>query len=204
MYKWWSISLPIDKRWDFLAVASMTGCCESCCSEKHDLSPMDILQSHEHVSGLSSASKKQWLLDYFWMNSSGTDTRLLVCGRTVCLPLWLATLDISMSQYYSVRSLFQKGHKSLLVHINRAPMLKTNEAVAWMDVFFCLMGERMPDRGSVHLPSCLSRLSVYSRMVSDLKQRKKADIVCQSQFFHIWRLHFSHVVIPQGAIYITK
>ena len=139
-------------------------------------------------------------LDYFWMNNLGTDTRHLVCGRTVCLPLWLATLDISTSLYYNVRSLFLNGHKSLLVHIHRAPMLKTNEAVTWMDGFFALMGERMPHRGTVHLPSCLSRLRVYNRMVSELTQRKKADIVCQSQFFHIWRLHFSHVVIPKVSI----
>ena len=68
--------------------------------------------------------------------------------------------------------------------------------------FFALMGERMPDRATVHLPSCLSKLSVYQRMNAEMKERKKTQIISQSQFFQLWKTSFSHVTIPKVKVYV--
>lgn len=185
-------------------MVNMNGCGEKCAVAKHYLSPTDILRYHGHFTGLSSVAKKQWLLDYFIMTSSGEAehmaTPLLICGKSVCLPLWLATLGISQSHYFRVRSLFLQGHKQILSHVQRTPTLRTNEAMAWMDNFFSLMGERMPDRATVHLPSCLSKLSIYTRMECELKARRREKVVSQSQFFEIWKAHFHHVTIPKVCL----
>ncbi len=55
----------------------------------------------------------------------------------------------------------------------------------------------MPDRVTVHLPSCLSKLSVYQGMASELKERGRSKIVSQLQFFVVWKTHFHHVTIPK-------
>ena len=188
-------------KWDFLEVANMNGCGERCAVTKHFLYPTDILRYHEHFTSLPQMTRKQWLLDYFIMTSSGEpeglDTPLLICGKSVCLPLWLNTLGISQSYFYSVRTLFLQGHKQILSQAQRTPTVKTNEAVAWMDNFVSLMGDKMPDRATIHLPSCLSKLSVYHRMASDLKERGRSQVVSQSQFFEIWKTRFHHVTIPK-------
>ena len=179
----------------------MNGCGEKCATRTHNLSPIDTLRYHEHFDSLSQMAKKQWLLDYFIMTSSSKeeqiDMPLLICGKEVCLPLWLATLGISQSYYYSVRTLFLRGHKRLVSQVHRNPTQRTSEAIAWMDNFVSLMGDKMPDRATTHLPSCLSKLSVYQRMASELKERGRSKIVSQSQFFELWRTQFHHVTIPK-------
>ncbi len=191
-------------KWDFLEVMQMNSCGENCAIQKHHLSPTDILKYHEHFDSLSQMAKKQWLLDYLIMNSSGEgeqlDIPLLICGKGVCLTLWLATLGISQSYFYGVRTLFLRGHKRILSHVQRNPTQRTSEAMAWMDNFVSLMGDKMPDRATVHLPSCLSKLSVYHRMASDLRERGRTKIVSQSQFFEIWKTHFHHVTIPKVCL----
>ena len=184
----------------------MNGCGAACATTKHMLSPVDILRYNGHFSELSSISKKQWLLDYFIMNSSTEgdelETPYLICGKPVCLSLWVATLNISLSHFYHMRSLFRQGHVSIVIQVQRSPLLRTKEAIAWMEGFFALMGERMPDRATVHLPSCLSKLSVYQRMNAEMKERKKTQIISQSQFFQLWKTSFSHVTIPKVKVYV--
>lgn len=186
-------------QWNFLEVARMSGCGECCATTRHHLDPLDILRYHNHFASLSTITKKQWVLDYFIMNSScESETPYFICGKVVCLSLWVATLDISLSYFYNVRSLYQQGHKSIVAQVHRnRPLAKTSEAMAWMESFFDLMGEKMPDRATVHLPSCLSKLCIYQRLEAEMRERGRSQIVSQSQFFFLWKLHFSHVSIPK-------
>ena len=52
----------------------------------------------------------------------------------------------------------------------------------------------MPDKIAIHLPSMLSRKSVYECM----KQERSdcASLVSQSQFYTLWSQHYPHVTIP--------
>ena len=58
----------------------------------------------------------------------------------------------------------------------------------------------MPDKLAIHLPSMLSRKSVYERM----KQERcdSASLVSQSQFYALWSQHYPHVTIPAVRILI--
>ena len=185
----------------------MNGCSEACPATKHGLSKTDVLRSHEHYTSLPLLARKQWLLDYFIMHSSEqseqTEIFLMICGKVVYLPVWMAILGISKSYYYGVRQLFLQGCKWIVSHIYHHPTLKTNEAIAWLDNFITLMGDKMPDnRGTIHLPSCFSKLSVYQRLVHEFKERGKVQVISQSQFFEVWKTHFHHVTIPKVRIMI--
>ena len=124
----------------------------------------------------------------------------MISGKVVCLAVWIATLGLSKSYYYGVRQLFLQGCKRIVSHIHRNPTQKTNEAVAWLDNFLSLMGDKMPNRGTIHLPSCFSKLSIYQRLVQEFKDRRKDQIISQSQFFEIWKTHFHHVSIPKVQV----
>jgi len=91
------------------------------------------------------------------MNSSGIGDQLeipyFICGKRVCFQLWIKTPGISQSHFYNVQSLFLKGHKCIIQQVARTPLQKTSEAVAWMDSFFTYIGDRMPDRSTIHLLS---------------------------------------------------
>ena len=115
----------------------------------------------------------------------------------MCFALWISSLGISKSFYYNVRALFLDGQTQARCDVKRAPTLRTNETCAWMRSFFNWMGEKMPDRATVHLPSSLTKLHVFKRMVDDLQSRGKESIIQKSHFFEIWKSQFKHVTIPK-------
>ena len=160
--------------WDFLHVLDMNGCSTGCVTATHHLLSTDVLQYHEHFTALSQMARKQWLLDYLVMNSSVKNEQVevayLVCGKTVCSKVWIAILGISLSHFYNVKSLFLNGRKRIIQQIHRVPLQRTSEATAWMDSFFTCMGDRMPDRPTVHPPSSLSNVSIYSQMPSPMRK----------------------------------
>ncbi len=59
----------------------------------------------------------------------------------------------------------------------------------------------MPDKVAIHLPSMLTRKSVYERM-----KQERVDCVSsvsQSQFYTLWNQHYPHVSIPAVSILIN-
>ena len=76
---------------------------------------------------------------------------------------------------------------------------KTDDAKAWMKVFFDSIGEHMPHTKQTHLPSFLTKGEVYQRMISEMEESgiDESGVISRSQFYSLWDLHFSHVVIPQ-------
>jgi hypothetical protein len=90
-----------------------------------------------------------------------------------------------------------KGHKRIVSEIQHTPLPRTNEVVAWIEAFVSLMGDKMPDCASIHLPSSVSKVSIYQRMVAELKARGKIDIISPSQLFGAWKTYFCRVTIPK-------
>ena len=48
---------------------------------------------------------------------------------------------------------------------------KTEAAEAWMDRYFNLIGDRMPDKNQIHLPCWETQKDVYNRYCSDMMLR---------------------------------
>ena len=69
-------------------------------------------------------------------------------------------------------------------------------AISWLRMFFDKVGDRLPMKEDVHLPSCLTKADVYTLAADDLSQ---GDLQCcgVSTFYKIWKTEFPHVKIPK-------
>ena len=53
------------------------------------------------------------------------------------------------------------------------PACRTEQAVAWMDGWFQLVGDHMPDSQMIHLPNFLTREGIYKEM----EQEMRAEVI---------------------------
>jgi len=73
-----------------------------------------------------------------------------------------------------------------------------------MRQYFNLIGDRMPDKNQLHLPSFDRRNVYYDRYVGDMKAQAPEDdsiILGDSMFYKIWKRHFKEVVIPKVILH---
>lgn len=105
--------------WDWMEIWNMNGCTTKCIQNVHKLSIIDLLTYHELFSLLPKAAKRQWLLDYFHMNTSRgmSITNYSICGQSVCKLGWINTLGLSQSYYYKVFSLFKSGVRKANIEV---------------------------------------------------------------------------------------
>ena len=139
------------------------------------------------------------MLDYLHSNTSKTEreTSYFVCGKNVCLTIWLSVLDLSKSRFYEVRQSFLQG--ALFVERLSSPTAhqrKSFEALAWMRHYFSQVGDCMPDRMALHLPCFLTNATVYARMREELEGSGQ-QVISQSHFYSLWSTEFPHVSIPK-------
>lgn len=86
----------------------------------------------------------------------------------------------------------------------RRPAGRTQDAHAWMQRYFNLLGDHMPHNNHIHLPSWDTQKCVYARYKDDmlLQGYMENDIVALRTFYRIWTEDFSNVVIPEvGALF---
>lgn len=181
--------------WSFADVLSVDGCSAKCAVNIHQLLEFDVLSYHHYFTQLPKSAKRQWMLDYFRTHSSMSETTYMIGGKTVCQKIWIGALGVPTSVFYRTRQLFLNG--TIQVHrVPKQPLQRTFEALEWMRQYFNLVGDYMPHRMTINLPSFLSKVSIYQRMVSDFQNREKEQIISKSQFFLLWEKHYSHVTIP--------
>ena len=184
-------------------VFSLDGCSTKCAKAVHHLSETDIWITHQRFDALGSFQQRQWTLNYLHSNSSleEKETIFKVAGKGVCLPVWLATLGLSRTRYYEVRKAFASGvmsfEKILSPTTGRRP--KSCRAVAWMQHYFEQVGDQMPNRMAIHLPSFLNTTIIYSRMKEELEERGE-EVVCDTQFSRLWKEEFPQVSIPKVTV----
>lgn len=105
---------------------------------------------------------------------------------------------------------------------------RVSEAKTWMERYFNLIGDKMPDKNQIHLPSWDRQIDIYQRFKDDMKEMgminkgldlyvdikvllfvvhegiPEKQIVVLSSFYRIWNKDFPHVVIPevQSTLYL--
>lgn len=187
-------------------VFSLDGCSHQCAKTTHHLSETDIWITHQRFALLSNFQQRQWILDYLHSNTSNEtkETIFLVVGKGVCLQIWLGTLGLSRSRYYEVRKAFSSGvisfQRALSPTTSHRP--KSCKAIAWMQYYFQQIGDQMPDRMAIHLPSFLTNVLVYNRMKEELEGRGD-EVISQAHFYSLWKDEFSHVTIPKVIINLS-
>lgn len=118
--------------------------------------------------------------------------------RTVCREAWLLIHSLNKEWFRRVFNKFKEGAVEV-EHGNKGqkkPSQKSKDCIAWLQFFVSCVGQYQPDNKTIHLPSCFTRLSVYQRMCEENESFSGPSIGI-SQFYAIWRDHFSHVLIPK-------
>ena len=69
-------------------------------------------------------------------------------------------------------------------------------AIGWLRMFIKKLGDHMPMKDEIHLPTCLTKFDVYMLAADDLSQ---GNLQCcgMSTFYRIWAAEFPNVKIPQ-------
>ena len=172
-------------------------CCKCKCVES--MSITDMRATRECFQSKTTGEQRQFLVDFLVTQKVGK--RLSVSGVDICKKAFSMILGCSSRRIYRMTSIAQKGQVRL-VHGNSGCVRsseKTDDAKAWMKVFFDSIGEHMPHTKQIHLPSFLTKGEVYQRMISEMEESgiEESGVISRSQFYSLWDLHFSHVVIPQ-------
>ena len=158
-----------------------------------------MLISRRRFRHLGAFQQKQWILDYIHSNTNTetNETVFFIASKLVCLPVWLAALGLSKSRFYEVKKSFSAGvlfFEQLVSPKSRHE--KSNNAVAWMRLYFGKIGDHMPDRLAIHLPSFLTQSSVFLRMKEEFESTNQPAI-SSSQFYSLWATEFPRVSIPK-------
>lgn len=172
-------------------------CCKCKCVE--NMSITDMRATRERFQSKTTGEQRQFLVDFLATQKVGE--RLSVSGVDICKKAFSMILGCSSRRIDRMISIAQKGQVRL-VHGNSGCVRsseKTDDAKAWMKVFFDSIGEHMPHTKQTHLPSFLTKGEVYQRMISEMEESgiEESGVISRSQFYSLWDLHFSHVVIPQ-------
>lgn len=176
-------------------------CCENFCLRR--LTAMDVIASKAEQSQCQNRSERSnWLFTKLRENSSETNkgdlqTRYFVAGKEICSSAWCKLFSVSHRTLQRMQSklTFEDG----IQHGNSGKKrlnTKTEAAVAWMERYFNLIGDKMPDKDQIHLPCWETQKDIYHRYSSDVQKRGE-EILGISMFYKIWTEKFSNVVIPE-------
>ena len=125
------------------SITYLNGCAPNCCKMKHQILVLDILAYHSYFDQLPKNAKRKWLLDYFTTHTSA-EISFYVCGKKVCQDIRIATLGISTLFFYYIRKKALSGSVCVDTGPHRSPLLRTNEAIAWLQNYIELVGDRLP------------------------------------------------------------
>ena len=180
-------------------------CCNQLCL-RH-LTATDIISSKANFVAMTGTKQKQYLIDRIKEGScecnpkSGeVTTKYFVAGKEICGTAWAQVYGISPRTL--CRMLKQLANMEEATHGNvgkKRANTKAESVSAWMDAYFNLIGDKMPDKNQIHLPSWETQKDIYSRYIGDMKDRgmSEEEIAGISAFYKIWTEQFSNVVIPQ-------
>ena len=163
------LSIAVVDTWNLFVVMEMRGCEEKCVHTVHGLST----NAHSNFSSKSSVQQRQWIFDYFSTHCSSDDygrkdpknMTLLLCGKSVCCPVWLAMLSITSSRFYEVRREFVDGKTERTPKRPRSMSVKSFQAIAWMSSYFEHVGDKRPDKDGIYMPTCWTEKAIHSHMV---------------------------------------
>jgi len=176
-------------------------CCQKKCLRK--LSIEDINACELNFKNMDQTQKRNYVLSYLSDHSRVEDsgeyvTEFIVRGRSVCREAWLLIHNMNKEWYRRTLNKFKEGAVEV-EHGNKSkkkPSERNKGCIAWLEFFVSCVGQYQPDKKTIHLPSCFTKLSIYQRMCEE-NRSFNAQSIGLSQFYSIFQEHFPHVVIPK-------
>ena len=181
---------------------------KSCCARRRVtcfklLSQYCIESLQKNFYALSEIEQVQKVLTY--MNEHRrTDGSVLysVGGQEVCETAFRMAYGLRYNRFAAIKLKHSGG--AILAEHGRVGRGRHGDssirAISWLRMFFDKVGDRMPTKDDIHLPSCLTKSDVYSLACDDLSQ---GGLECCSlvTFYKIWTEEFPHVKIPNVSYY---
>ena len=193
-----------------LADIVMSRCCSEDCILQ--LTGHAILTTRRKHNNLSANERRQWLIDkIFDFSSVGNgkveDTKFSISGTGVCRRAF--SLIYKIPPRNIARAIKPVGQGNLVVeHGNKGrkkASVKHEGAKAWMEQYFSLIGDKMPNSKQIHLPSWDTQKNIYGRYKQDMAEQMtdESEVMSLSMFYKLWIDDFSHVVIPKVCFFYS-
>jgi len=122
----------------------------------------------------------------------------------MCYSCWVSIHGISISSQNKVKRLFKEGYISIprdQPTQKEFNGMKSCVTRAWMETYFNSVGEKMPFRDKIYLPSYLTKDMVHKTM-SEILTVRGDNPLSKSRFCRLWKFEFSRVVIPRVSFVI--
>ena len=177
-------------------------CCDKLCL-RH-LTATNIISAKSDYVSLTRNNQRLHLFnkvkDGSCESGGKVTTKFLLAGKEICASAWSQIYNISSCTLYRMQKRVASGEE--YTHGNfgkRRVNTKAESVSAWMNAYFNLIGDKMPHKDQLHLPSWETQKDIYHRYVGDMTKRgiSEEEVAGISIFYKVWTDEFSNVVIPQ-------
>lgn len=185
-----------------------------CCDKERlrNLTANDIITARTDFVQLTISQRKQYLFTKLRENSCNrqagkVETKFYVAGKEVCSVSWADVYSILKRTLVRMMKDISFG-ENCVAHGNQGRKrvnTKKESVAAWMERYFNLIGDKMPDSKQIHLPSWETQKDIHLRYCQDMQLCgiEQEEISGISTFYKIWIEQFPHVVIPEVCIRIS-
>lgn len=148
---------------------------------------------------LSETAQTQKVLKYMQEHGRLDGTVLYsVGGEEVCEAAFRMVYGLRYNRFKTIKLKYASG-VVVAEHGNLGRgqySVASIRAMSWLRMFISKVGDCMPMKEEIHLPSCLTKLDVYALAFDDLSQ---GSLECcgVSSFYNLWSAEFPNVKIPQ-------
>ena len=143
---------------------------KGCCCVNRCLACFSILEM-EHINTLFKAKSAQEQSQYL-LDSMTLTRKFSLLGREICTVAIRRLLSVSTVRIQKVQELFDLGVKTTCKPKKRERRVshKSTMMVAWLESYASMIGDKMPHIQQVHLPTCLTKKTVYRIMAGMLEE----------------------------------
>lgn len=184
-------------------------CCSNRCIAAMSLPELELI--HKSFSNKTRVEQRQFLSNIVLASAKRNFDSLSIngyalFGRKLCKKALLSVLGISPKRLRTATRLVTAGATTTATCSRVNFERKSNKlhiACAWMENYFKRLGDRMPHTQQIHLPSFLSKKTVYELMIDELARQGLANdqMLSLSHFYALWKDCYSNCIIPKVASY---
>lgn len=177
---------------------------KSCCSRKRvtcfkKITQTSIENIQQEFYSLSETDQTQKVLNYMKYHGRLDGTVLYsVGGEEVCEAAFRMVHGLRYNRFQTIKAKYASG-VVIAQHGNLGKgqySVSSIRAISWLRMFISKVGDCMPMKDEIHLPSCLTKADVYALAADELCQ---GSLECcgVSSFYNLWKAEFPNVKIPQ-------
>ncbi|XP_028516072.1 uncharacterized protein LOC110243076 isoform X2 [Exaiptasia diaphana] len=175
-------------------------CCTQLCLKKMDLIEMCIVR--KNLRGRNNLQLRQYVLDFLWEHARPNDSRNLenmaffLSGFKLCCTAFKKVIGITENSFDTTTKDFTNGVRELTKTRTRRLSEKRLLTENWMEHYFKVVGDKMPNAGTIHLPSYLDKRAIYKTMSDEMKDKGQQP-THYSVFCKLFHTVFPHVKFPK-------